>query len=143
MAYVVVFAGEYNFANKSGLRKELRRHYSAQDLVLDMSAVTLIEPGFISELMLLVRARWKTGHSPVTVVLQPNSATREPFEKTGITNVAWVLDSYSKDGLAPSLIEYVDGKHRIAKVCQNSIRRVLAVWRSIRSGVAVALKPGT
>lgn len=145
MAHAVVFAREYDFANKSGLRKDLSRLHSAQDLVLDMSAVTFIESSFISEFMSLIKARWKMGLSPVTVVLPASTVVREPLETTGILNVVKIVDSYSKehDDLAPSVIERMDGRRGLAKSWYELARRVLAAWKSIRSEVGVVLKSGS
>lgn len=142
MAHVVVFAGGFDFANKGGLRKQFRRLYLAQDLVLDMSAVTFIESSAVAEFIVLIKARWKTGLPPVTVVLQADSIARELFEKTGILNVVKIVETYSTeaDGSAPLVIEYVDGRSRIAKIWHDVARRALTAWSGVRSGVAVAPK---
>ena len=108
MAHIVVFAGEYDLANKSELRKELSRLHSVDELVLDMSEVTYIDSTFIAELMLLRKARKTKKLSPVTIVAPPKSLVRKLFQVTGLLSVLNVVEAYKReDGSAPSLtLEY-------------------------------------
>lgn len=111
MAHFVVFAGEYDLANKNQLRKELCRLDSTQNLVLDMSEVTFIDSTFISELILLEKARKKKGLPGVTIIAPAKSLVRKLFEVTGIVPLLNVVETYTKpdDGPAASItVEYAD-----------------------------------
>ena len=116
MAHVVVFAGEYDLANKTELRKELSRLHSARDLVLDMSEVTFIDSTFISELILLQNKRKKNGLSGVTVIAPPKSLVRKLFQITGIVSLLHVVEAYPvrDDGSAGSIIVEYAGVGRSA-----------------------------
>lgn len=108
MAHVVVFAGEYDLANKEGLRRELRRLESSDDLVLDLTEVTFIDSTFISELMSLERARQAKNFARVTIASPAKSVVRRLFELTGVNSIVGLVESYKDDPFdAPnSLVEY-------------------------------------
>lgn len=107
MAHVVVFAGEYDLANKLGLRREMRRLESSVDLVLDLTDVTYIDSTFIAELIILERARHEKNFGRVTVVSPARSAVRRVFEVSGITSIVGLVESYNGEhGNASSIVEY-------------------------------------
>lgn len=105
MAHVVVFAGEYDVANKQGLRRELRRLASSDDLVLDLTQVTYIDSTFIAELILLERERHAKNFGRVTIVSPTESCVRRVFDICGMTATLALVESYAagRDN-APNLI---------------------------------------
>ena len=102
MAYVVVFAGEYDLANMEDLRKELSRLVLIQDLVLDMSEVIFIDSCFISELIRLQQTRIEKKLPRVKIVTQRDSVVRRVLEVTGMLSLFDVVDEYSNEGCDPA-----------------------------------------
>ncbi|HZZ01118.1 MAG TPA: STAS domain-containing protein [Candidatus Baltobacteraceae bacterium] len=105
MAHIVVFAGEYDLANKKELQKELSRLNSVEELVLDLSEVTYIDSTFLSDLISLEKTRRKKRLSSVTVIAPPKCLVRKLFQVTGMMSLLNVVESYSG---AASTIEYAD-----------------------------------
>ena len=93
MAHIIVFAGEYDLANKDGLRRTLRRLESSNGLTLDLTEVTFIDSTFISELILLEKAREANNYSQMTIVAPAKSVVRRLFEVVGITSIVNVVES--------------------------------------------------
>lgn len=108
MAHVVVFDGEYDLNTKRELREKLSRVYCVPDVVLDMSGVRFIDSTFISEALLLVRARREKGLSRVTVVTPANSVVRRLFEVTGIKTLFSIVESYSNRTDDSAGVTYAD-----------------------------------
>jgi len=102
MAYVVVFAGEYDLANMGDLRRELSQLVLIRDLVLDMSAVIFIDSCFISELIRMQQARTEKKLSRVKLVSRRESAVRRVLEVTGMLSLFDVVDEYSNEGCDPA-----------------------------------------
>lgn len=104
MAHLVVFAGEYDLANKDGLRRTLRRLESSSDLVLDLTEVTYIDSTFISGLILLERARGAKNFGRVTIVAPTGSVARRVFEVIGLTPILALVESYRRN--EPGVVEF-------------------------------------
>lgn len=95
MAHIIVFAGEYDLANKDGLRRTLRRLESSNNhLVLDLTEVTFIDSTFISELLLLEKRREAQNFSRVTIVAPADSIVRRVFDIVGIAPILTLVESY-------------------------------------------------
>lgn len=97
MAHRVVFAGDYDLANKDGLRRTLRRFETSEDLVLDLSDVTFIDSTFISELILFEKARKAQNLGRATIVAPAKSVVRRLFEVVGLTPVLTIVESYKSE----------------------------------------------
>lgn len=107
MAHVVVFAGEYDLADKRGLRRAMRRLDASDDLVLDMTEVTYIDSTFIAELIILEKARRAKKFGHLKVITPAKSIVRRIFEVTGMITVLEVVESYDGDGAIPnSVVEF-------------------------------------
>ena len=107
MAHVVVFAGEYDLANKDGLRRTLRCLEKSDNLVLDLTEVTFIDSTFVSELILLEKAREAKNFARVTIVAPSESVVRRVFDAVGITPILTLLESYNDERVgADSIVEF-------------------------------------
>lgn len=108
MAHVVVFAGEYDVANKQGIRRTLQRLETSDDLVLDLTEVTFVDSTFITELILLEKARQAKNFPRVTIVTPDGSIVRRVFDVVGIASMFTLVDSYSdaRPGSTDSTVEF-------------------------------------
>jgi anti-anti-sigma factor len=105
MAHMVVFAGEYDLASKTELRKEFNRLKSVERVVLDMSEVTYFDSTFLSELLSLQKTRREKRLQSVTVIAPSKSLVRKLFKVAGMLSLLNVVESYSNDSL-DFVIEY-------------------------------------
>jgi len=66
---VTVFVGEYDLVHQASLRAEFKvLQFEAQNLILDMSAVTYVDSTFIKELIRLHNVRTARGNGRLTIV---------------------------------------------------------------------------
>lgn len=108
MAHIVVFAGEYDVANKSELLGALSRLESSDDLVLDLTAVTYVDCSFIAGLFLLEKARRARSFVRLKVVTPAKSIVRRLFEVCGITSIVALVEAYDRQRMedANSVVEF-------------------------------------
>lgn len=108
MAHVVVFAGEYDLANKDGIRRMLRRLESSNDLVLDLTEVTFVDSTFISELIRLEKVRGAKNFDRATVVAPAKSVAGRLLDVVGLTSVFSVVETCAgeRTGDSDSIVEF-------------------------------------
>lgn len=95
MAHIIVFSGEYDLANKHGLRRTLQRLQTSEDLILDLTEVTFADSTFITELILFEKAREAKNLARATIVAPAKSVVRRLFEVAGLMPVLTIVDSYN------------------------------------------------
>jgi anti-anti-sigma factor len=106
IVYVVIFSGEYDVANKQAVRKNLRRHESSANLVLDLAKVTYVDSSFIAELIMLESARKANGFGPATIVTPLGSHVRRLFDVMGMTATLNLVASFDPLEDSESSVEY-------------------------------------
>lgn len=104
MAHRVVFAGEYDIANKDGIQRTLQRFEASEGLVIDLTDVTYFDSTFISELIRLERTRKAQNFERTTIVAPAKSVVRRLFEIAGLAPLFTIVESHKDD--PDSIVEY-------------------------------------
>lgn len=97
MARIVVFSGEYDLANKDGLRRELERFETSDGLVFDLTDVTFIDSTFLTELVRLEKGRKVNSLGRLTIVSPEGSAVRRLFNMTGLASIVIFVETCDRD----------------------------------------------
>lgn len=125
MAHVLVFAGEYDLANKDALRRSLTHLEACDDLVFDLTEVTFIDSTFLTELIRLEKARKANNLSRITIVSPAQSAIRRLFDLTGLASVVTFVETYGRDD-PDDVVEFaptgdtMDATARVTGVGENA-----------------------
>lgn len=121
MAHVVVFAGEYDLANKERVRRTMRRLASSDNLALDLTKVTYIDSTFIAELIILETARQERNLSRLTVVAPAESVVRRLFEVAGMTSILRLVESYDAGGDHPdTAVEFAPHGDKLDEIAETT-----------------------
>ncbi len=89
---VLVFEGEYDLGAKALLRNALSAAASADQVVLDFSAVTYIDSTALCELLLFSRARATDGRDQATLVIRDSNLLRL-LEMTSVDSMFAMTDT--------------------------------------------------
>ncbi|MBV8373981.1 MAG: STAS domain-containing protein [Candidatus Eremiobacteraeota bacterium] len=93
MAFIVVFAGEYDIACKVQFRNEMTRLRSRADVVLDFTEVTYVDSTIVAELLLLAKDRIYAGLPPQKMILSNHSSVRRVFDLVQLEKVITLVTS--------------------------------------------------